>query len=71
MQNLKATLEAAGSSLQKAAKATIYLKDMNDFLAVNEVYAKHFSAAPPVRATFDVPRLPKDARVEIDVIALA
>jgi 2-iminobutanoate/2-iminopropanoate deaminase len=70
MQNLKGIVEAAGSSLHKVVKATVYLKDMNDFAAMNEVYARYFPTAPPARATVEVSRLPKDARVEIEFVAL-
>lgn len=69
MENLKAILEAAGTSLSHVVKTTVYLKDMNDFVAMNEVYAKYFTASPPARSTVEVARLPKDALVEIDVIA--
>jgi 2-iminobutanoate/2-iminopropanoate deaminase len=71
MTNLKAVLEAAGSSLDKVVKTTVYLKDMNDFTAMNETYAKYFPANPPARATTEAARLPRDARVEIELIALA
>lgn len=71
LENLKAIAEAAGSSLDKAVKATVFLKDMNDFAAMNEVYARYFPYHPPARATVEVARLPRDARVEIDLIALA
>jgi 2-iminobutanoate/2-iminopropanoate deaminase len=71
LENLKAILEAAGSSLHKAVKTTVFLKDMNDFSAMNEVYARSFPSAPPARSTVEVARLPRDVRVEIDVIALA
>lgn len=71
LENLKAIAEAAGTSLDKAVKATVFLKDMNDFAAMNEVYAKYFSMEPPARATVEVARLPRDVRVEIDIIALA
>jgi 2-iminobutanoate/2-iminopropanoate deaminase len=71
IENLKAILEAAGSSLHKAVKTTVFLKDMNDFSAMNEVYARSFPSAPPARSTVEVARLPRDVRVEIDVIALA
>jgi 2-iminobutanoate/2-iminopropanoate deaminase len=71
LENLKAIVEAAGSSLDKAVKATVFLKDMNDFAAMNEVYARYFPQHPPARATVEVSRLPRDARVEIDLIALA
>ncbi len=69
MENLKAILEAAGTSLSHVVKTTVYLKDMNDFGAMNEVYAKYFTASPPARSTVQAARLPKDALVEIDVIA--
>jgi len=71
LENLKGILEAAGSSLDRVVKTTVYLKDMNDFAAMNEVYARYFPSAPPARATVEVARLPKDARVEIELIALA
>ncbi len=70
MQNLKGIVEAAGSSLHKAVKTTVYLKDMNDFAAMNEVYTRYFPSAPPGRSTVQAARLPKDALVEIEVIAL-
>lgn len=70
LDNLKAIVEAAGSSLEKAIKATVFLKDMNDFTAMNEVYARYFSHQPPARSTVEVARLPRDVRVEIDLIAL-
>lgn len=70
LENLKAILEAAGSSLAKAAKTTVFLKDMGDFLAMNEVYASYFGAeGAPARSTVQVARLPKDVLVEIEVIA--
>jgi 2-iminobutanoate/2-iminopropanoate deaminase len=71
LENLKAIVEAAGSSLDKAVKATVFLKDMNDFVAMNEVYAGYFGHQPPARSTVEAARLPKDVRVEIDLIALA
>lgn len=67
--NLKAILEAAGTSLDHVVRATVYLADMNDFGTVNEVYGSYFSSPAPARATVQAARLPKDARVEIDVIA--
>ena len=67
--NLKAILEAAGASLDHVVRATVYLADMNDFGTVNEVYGSYFSSPAPARATVQAARLPKDARVEIDVIA--
>jgi 2-iminobutanoate/2-iminopropanoate deaminase len=69
MENIKAILEAGGSKLNHVVKTTVFLKDMNDFAAMNEVYAKYFIAAPPARSTVQVARLPKDALVEIEVIA--
>jgi len=71
LQNLSGILKAAGSSLQQVVRATVFLKNMNDFAAMNEVYGKHFSSQPPARSTVEVARLPKDVLVEIDVIALA
>jgi 2-iminobutanoate/2-iminopropanoate deaminase len=71
LQNLSGILKAAGSGLQKVVCATVFLKNMNDFAAMNEVYGKHFSSQPPARSTVEVARLPKDVLVEIDVIALA
>ncbi len=68
-ENIKGILEAAGSNLHHVVKTTVFLKDMNDFSAMNEVYAKHFTQAPPARSTVQVSRLPKDALVEIEVIA--
>ena len=70
LENLKGIVEAAGSSLHKAVKTTVYLKSMDDFSAMNEVYARYFPSAPPGRTTVEVARLPKDALVEIDVVAL-
>ena len=70
LQNLKAIVEAAGSSLEKVVRTTVFLKDMNDFAAMNEVYDRHFASAPPARSTVEVARLPRDVRVEIDLIAL-
>jgi len=71
LKNLAAVLQAAGSGFEKVARCTVFLKSMNDFAAMNEVYARYFTAAPPARSTVEVARLPKDALVEIDVIALA
>jgi 2-iminobutanoate/2-iminopropanoate deaminase len=70
LRNLSEILEAAGSGLGKVVRATVFLKNMNDFAAMNEVYGKYFSSAPPARSTVEVARLPKDMLVEIDVIAL-
>ncbi len=71
MKNLAAVLKAAGSGFEKVVRCTVFLKSMNDFAAMNEVYGRYFSAAPPARSTVEVARLPKDTLVEIDVIALA
>jgi 2-iminobutanoate/2-iminopropanoate deaminase len=68
-ENLKAILEAAGTSFHHVVKTTVFLKDMNDFSAMNEVYARYFNAAPPARSTVQAAGLPKDALVEIEVIA--
>jgi 2-iminobutanoate/2-iminopropanoate deaminase len=68
-RNLAAILTAAGSSLDRVVRATVYLADMNDFSAMNEVYGTYFTAPAPARSTIQAARLPKDARVEIDVIA--
>ena len=70
LENLKAIVEAAGSSLDRAVRVGVFLKDMNDFAAMNEVYARFWKKAPPARSTVEVSRLPKDVLVEIDVIAL-
>jgi 2-iminobutanoate/2-iminopropanoate deaminase len=69
MENIKAVVEAAGSNLHHVVKTTVFLKDMNDFAAMNEAYGTFFPAAPPARSTVQVARLPKDALVEIEVIA--
>ena len=71
LENLRAIVEAAGSSLDRAVRVGVFLKDMNDFEAVNEVYARYFPANPPARTTIEAARLPRDFRVEIDMIALA
>ena len=71
LKNLAAILKAAGSGLEKVVRSTVYLKNMGDFGAMNEVYGRHFTSAPPARATVEAARLPKDVLVEIDVIALA
>ena len=70
MKNLAAILEAGGSSLDLVVKATIYLADLKDFEAMNQVYGSAFSAAPPARATIQAGGLPKGARIEIDAVAL-
>ena len=71
LKNLSAILKAAGTGLEKVVRATVFLKNMGDFTAMNEVYARYFSSQPPARSTVEVSRLPKDVLVEIDVIALA
>ncbi len=68
--NLKAVLEEAGSSLQQVVKTTVFIKDMNDFVTFNEIYGQHFGDHKPARSTVEVARLPKDAQVEIEVIAV-
>jgi 2-iminobutanoate/2-iminopropanoate deaminase len=69
LENIKGVLEGAGTNLLNVVKTTVFLKDMNDFAAMNEVYGRYFSSAPPARSTVQVARLPKDALVEIEVIA--
>lgn len=71
LQNLTAILQAAGSALEKVVRCTVFLKNMGDFAAMNEIYGRYFTASPPARSTVEVARLPKDVLVEIDVIALA
>ena len=70
MENLNRVLDSAGCSFDNVVKTTIYVRDMNDFAAINEVYGSFFSDDPPARATVQVARLPKDANVEIDCIAV-
>ena len=70
LQNLKGVVEAAGSSLQHVVKTTVFLADMNDFAAMNEVYKVYFSEPYPARSTVQAARLPRDARIEIDAIAV-
>ena len=69
LDNLKAVIEAAGSSLENVVKTTIYLTDINDFSKVNEIYASYFSTGKPARSTICVAALPKNAKIEIDAIA--
>ena len=69
--NLNAVLEAAGSSLAKVVKVTVFLADMDDFQAMNSVYAEFFPASPPARSTVQVARLPREARIEVEALALA
>ncbi|HEY6188797.1 MAG TPA: RidA family protein [Pyrinomonadaceae bacterium] len=71
LRNLSAVLEAAGTGLDRVVKTTVYLADMGDFAAMNEVYGRYFAVDAPARATVEAARLPRDARVEIEVIALA
>lgn len=70
LKNVAAVLEAAGSSLDHVVKTTVFLADMNEFSAMNEVYGRFFTEAPPARATVQAARLPRDARVEIEAVAL-
>lgn len=69
LENLKAVLEAAGAGLDSVLKTTVFLQDMREFAAMNEVYARYFGAHPPARSTVEVARLPRDVRVEIEAIA--
>ena len=69
LENVKAVLSAAGYTMDDVIKTTVFLKDMNDFAAMNEVYATFFSATPPARSAVEVARLPKDALLEIEAIA--
>jgi 2-iminobutanoate/2-iminopropanoate deaminase len=71
LKNLAAVLTAAGTSMERVVKTTVFLKNMSDFAGMNEVYAGFWKAAPPARSTVEVARLPKDVLVEIDVVALA
>jgi 2-iminobutanoate/2-iminopropanoate deaminase len=71
LRNLSAILKAAGSGLENAVRCGVFLKNMNDFAAMNQVYGKFFTASYPARTTVEVARLPRDVLVEIDVIALA
>ncbi|GAB6101687.1 RidA family protein [Thermococcus atlanticus] len=69
LENIRAILEAAGAGLDNVVKVTVYLKDMNDFGAMNEVYAEYFGSSKPARAAVEVSRLPKDVRIEVEAIA--
>ena len=69
LKNLNSILQAAGLTKNHVVKTTIFLKDMNDFPTVNEIYAAYFNFSPPARSTIEVARLPKDAKVEIEAIA--
>ena len=68
--NLRAILEAAGSSLENLVKTTVFLQDLDDFAGMNEVYAKHVGSTPPARSTVEVARLPSGALVEIEAVAV-
>jgi 2-iminobutanoate/2-iminopropanoate deaminase len=70
LKNVAGILKAAGTGLEKVVRSTVFLKNMSDFAAMNEIYGRYFSAAPPARSTVEAARLPKDVLVEIDVIAL-
>ena len=69
LENVKGIVEAAGSKLGHVIKTTVFLKNMSDFAAMNEIYGRYFSATPPARSTVEVARLPKDALIEMEVIA--
>lgn len=69
LENIRAVLEACGSSFDQVLKTTVYLQDLREFAAMNEVYARYFPTAPPARSTVEAARLPRDARIEIDLIA--
>ena len=71
LKNLKAVFEAVGIGLDQIVKTTVFLADMNDFTAMNEVYGKYFAENPPARATMQAARLPRDAKVEIEAIAVS
>jgi 2-iminobutanoate/2-iminopropanoate deaminase len=71
MENLKGIVEAAGSALDRVVRTTVFLVDMNEFASMNEIYARYFPGQPPARSTVQAARLPRDVRVEIDLIALA
>ena len=71
MSNLSAVLQAAGSSLDRVVKTTVFLADLTEFAEMNEIYGRFFGEIPPARSTVQVSRLPRDVRIEIDVIALA
>ena len=70
LKNISSLLEAAGSSLELVVKSTVFLTNMDDFATMNEVYATYFPASPPARSTVQVGRLPRDVRIEIEVVAL-
>ena len=70
LENLRAILEAGGSDLARVVKTTVYMKDLGEFAAMNEVYGEYFRESPPARSTVEVARLPRDVRVEIDAVGL-
>jgi len=70
-ENMRAVLEACGSSFERVMKTTVFIKDMNEFAKMNEVYARYFAVNPPARSTVEAARLPRDVRVEIECVALA
>ena len=71
LKNVAAVLEAAGASLRTAVKTTVFLKNMNDFATMNEIYATYFAENPPARSTIEVARLPRDALIEIEAVAVS
>ncbi len=70
LENLKAVLEEAGATFDDVVKVTVYMRDLNEFSAMNEVYSEYFKNSPPARTTVEVSRLPRDVKIEIDLIAL-
>jgi 2-iminobutanoate/2-iminopropanoate deaminase len=70
LENLRAILESVGATFDDVVKVTIYMKDLNEFSAMNEVYSEYFKNSPPARTTVEVSRLPRDVRIEIDLIAI-
>ncbi len=70
LENLKAVLESAGATFDDVVKVTVYMKDLNEFSAMNEVYSEYFKNSPPARTTVEVSRLPRDVKIEIDLIAV-
>lgn len=70
LENLKAVLEAAGATFDDVVKVNVYMKDLNEFSAMNEVYSEYFKNSPPARTTVEVSRLPRDVKIEIDLIAV-
>ncbi len=70
LENLRSVLEAAGASLKDVVKTTVYLKDLEDFVSMNEIYGEYFKDSPPARSAVEVARLPKDAKIEIEALAI-